>query len=340
LTTTTEEAELPLLTSSRLRCFRECPRKHAYAYVEGFRPAKTSEALRFGTLLHAGLEGYWLAIRDGADPLDWALSSIEGRGFDIFEQIRAEELLRGYATRWAEDARDFEVVAVEAEFRAPLMNPASGLTASRTWRLAGKIDLIVRRRADGRVLVGEHKSTVERIEDDADHYWSTLAIDGQISGYVVGAEALGHQVDEILYDVVRKPGQRPAYATPPEQRKYTKPTKTEPSRLYAGQRETDEAPGEYRERIRAAISSDLASHFQRRSISRTQSQIAEYLTNTWAWGRIIREAELAGRMPGTSEACHRFGQCAYWLACSTGTHPADHPSDYVKLDNVHPELAQ
>ena len=55
-----------LLTSSRMRAFRDCPRLHRYLYVEGWRPVRDSEALRFGTLFHLGLEAWWLAHQAGA----------------------------------------------------------------------------------------------------------------------------------------------------------------------------------------------------------------------------------------------------------------------------------
>jgi hypothetical protein len=53
-------------------------------------------------------------------------------------------MIRGYHARWSGDA--LEVVAIEREFVAPLVNPTTG-AASRTFCLAGKLDAIVRRTA-------------------------------------------------------------------------------------------------------------------------------------------------------------------------------------------------
>lgn len=328
------ESELPLLTNSRMRCFRECARKHRFSYVEGWRPAIEPEALRFGSLVHIGLEGYWLAIgRSGSDPLGAAFGSIADRGTDAFDQARAEEILRGYAMRWSEeDAATYDVIAVEPQYRTPLWNVATDRD-SRTWQLAGKIDAILRRRADQRVLVCEHKTTVSAIESDAEHYWSTLALDHQISGYVLGAEALGHRVDEVLYDVLRKPQQRPLLATPVEARKWTKD-----GRLYANQRETDETADEYRLRLREAIMSDLSRYFQRRAIPRTESQIRDYLADAWATASIMRTLELENLAPRNPEACWRFGACPYWSLCSTGAKPEESPGEFVHVSNVNTEL--
>ena len=331
-------AEPALLTASRLRCFRTCPRLHHLRYVEGWKPRAESEALRVGSLFHRGLEAWWTTVAagdlDGA-PLLVALAAVNGLAIDAFEQVRVNELLRGYDLAWRADAAAFEVLGVEVAYTAPLLNPATNLARSRTWQLAGKIDAIVRRRADGRVLVVEHKTTAEEIASDADHYWSTLALDHQISGYVVGAEAMGHRVDEILYDVARKSGLRPLRATPVESRKYTKD-----GRLYANQREADETVEDYRARVRAEIEGDLARFFQRRSIPRTESQIRDFLYDAWQQGRAMREMELEGFAPRNPEACHRFGTCAFWQVCSTGSHPADHMNDYDQITNVNPELTE
>jgi hypothetical protein len=331
-------AEPALLTSSRLRCFRTCARLHHLRYVEGWTPRKESEALRFGSLFHKGLEAWWGTVAtgdlDGAQ-LMVALAAVAGFAIDPYEQVRVNELLRGYDLAWRADASQYEVLGVEVAYTAPLLNPATNLARSRTWQLAGKIDAIVRRRADGHVLVVEHKTTIEEIASDADHYWSTLALDHQISGYVIGAEARGHRVDEILYDVARKTGLRPLRATAPEARKYTKD-----GRLYANQREADETVDEYRARVRAEIEGDLSRYFARRSIPRTESQVRDFLFDAWQQGRSMRELELAGYAPRNPEACHRFGTCAFWQVCSTGTHPADHVNDYDQVNNVNPELGK
>lgn len=338
MTSTTTPTALPLLTASRMRTFRSCARLHHLRYVEGWRPAIEAEALRFGSLIHTGLEAWWGTAGELVDlgehdsPLDAALAAMAGRAADEFEQIRAEELLIGYDRRWFDRAAELEVLGVEVEYRCAQLNPAT-MARGRTWELGGKIDAIARRRSDGHVLVVEHKTSSETIESDADHYWQTLALDGQISGYVVGAESLGHAVDEVLYDVIRKVGMRPLRATAPETRKYTKD-----GRLYANQRETDETPDEYRARVRADIESAPEKYFQRRSIPRTESQIADYLQDAWQFGRMMRDMELDGYAPRNSEACHRFGVCPMWLVCSTGSHPSQFPAEYRQSETVSPEL--
>lgn len=124
---------LPLLSNSAMSTYRSCPRKYLYAYVERRRPHETPHALTFGTLIHAGLEVWWSTVDLGA-----TLAAVQGAP-DPFDVVRAEELLRGYHARWAEEP--IRVLAVEKPFVAPLINPDTG-AASRTFELAGKCDAI------------------------------------------------------------------------------------------------------------------------------------------------------------------------------------------------------
>lgn len=59
-----QEAAPEALTSSRIRCFQTCRRKHHYRYNLGLtRPHdEDAEALQFGTLLHRSLEAWFTAF--------------------------------------------------------------------------------------------------------------------------------------------------------------------------------------------------------------------------------------------------------------------------------------
>lgn len=321
-----------LLTNSRLRTYRECPRKHRLMYEDLWRPVREDDTLAYGTLGHLGLEAWW---RSESDHLDAALAAVAGRARDPYQQVSIEEVLRGYDARWAADRALHEVLHVEREFIAPLINPDTW-AESRTWALGGKVDVIVRERAGaGRVLVVEHKFTGENIADAASPYWAKLAMDGQVSHYYIGAESLGAQVEGCIYDVVSKPGQRPLKATPIESRKYTKD-----GRLYAAQRENDETPDEYRARIKAAIDADLQGFFPRKDVPRLESDLRDYLGDAWAYASQIREARNAGRAPRNPEACHRYSTCPFWDVCANGVKPEDHPDTYQRVESAHPELVE
>jgi hypothetical protein len=126
---------------------------------------------------------------------------------DPFDLARAEAMLRGYDARWGDDIALYEVLAVEAEFRAPLTNPMTR-AASRTWRIAGKLDVVVRERRGDRDLIVEHKTSTDDVSAGSE-YWRRLRIDGQISQYYEVRSSSGYDVEGCLYDVLKKPGQRP-----------------------------------------------------------------------------------------------------------------------------------
>lgn len=124
---------LPLVTTSSMRTFRRCAREYKLSYVDNFTSVEHADALRFGTLFHTALEVWWRTV-----DLDAAFAAMVGAA-DDFEQVKAEELLRGYHFRWRNEP--FNVLAVEREFIAPLVNPDTG-SASKTYELGGKIDAI------------------------------------------------------------------------------------------------------------------------------------------------------------------------------------------------------
>lgn len=322
---------MELLTHSRLAAYRRCARLEKLKYVDGWRPVRESEALLFGSLWHVGMEAWWQA--PGGERLAAALAAVADRAADPYIQAKVDVLLEGYDAHWT--GQQLETVAVEAAFRAPLINPDT-MASSRTFELAGKVDgvVIVRDGSvyDGQTFVLEHKTTSEAIDPAAD-YWPKLQMDHQLSAYTIGAESLGYQIAGALYDVLSKPMQRPLTATPEDKRKYTKDGK-----LYAGQRETDETSDEYRARLRDVVFADLDGHFARRLVPRTESQIREFMVDAWTQGRTMHEGHLAGRAPRNPESCNLFGRCPFWSVCADGMDPAEHPDLYRRIDDVHPEL--
>lgn len=347
-----------LLTASRMRSYRDCARKHDLAYQQGWRATRASEALRFGTLIHKGLEARWTCVQRGIgsdQTIAYVLDRISGEGIDAVEQIKAEEILIAYEARWPNDELDYEVLAVEPTFNAPLLNPET-MALSKTWRLGGAIDSVLRRRdATKRVLVREFKTTSEAIDSDADLYWERLTMDPQLSIYVIGAETLGYVVDECLYDVVRKPLLRLSEVpvVDDEGVKVVVDANGERVRTKDGKkwRQTGdkdagytlttrpETPEEFRMRLREELAGNPDKYFQRKPIPRSNSQLQDFLFDAWQIGKQIREAEIAGRAPRNPDACLRFGQrCSYFDICSTGLDPAHAPDQYTRLENVHPEL--
>lgn len=249
-----------LLTNSRAKAFRSCPRKHRIKYELGYVPLTDSEALVLGTLVHVGLEHWWiergpelraavhlgqgpvdsaraqaiLADAGPANPLGWALQAMDDHcdklQVDPYLRAKARAMVRAYDARWGADD-SIVPIAVEIEFTAPLINPVSG-KPSLVWRTAGKMDVIAVQRLykqvgeeewahdRDRTIIIEHKTTSEDITVGA-MYWRKLRMDGQTSTYYDGGDANGFHPETMLWDALKKPMIKPAKATPLEERKFT-----------------------------------------------------------------------------------------------------------------------
>lgn len=322
-----------LLTVSRLQAYRRCPREERLRYQLGLRTEAT-DALRFGTLIHRGLEAWWLATE--GERLRAALAALTDTD-DPFDRVRAECLLTGYDERWG--AADLKALAVEHEFRLPLLNPETG-AESKTWQLAGKIDVIAVG-PDGCVVI-EHKTSSMDIGPGSD-YIARLRLDGQVSMYLRAARELGHEPVGVLYDVLGKIALRPYQATPIELRKYTQEKidkKTgaivEPSRLYSNQRESDETIEEYRARVMEHIAANPDDYYQRATVVRLEDELREFERELWQMGQVMRDAVRLEIAPRNPEACSRYGSmCNFWPICS-----GEASVEAYQTGPIHPELSE
>lgn len=321
---TARAGQLPLLTASRLRTARACQRLHRFEYVQGYRPVADASVMRFGSLVHAGLEQWLLAPTDGRLAAALAAVAVEA---DPYDRARAEALLIGYDTRWSDEP--MKVLVVEARFETELRNPETG-RPSLTWRLGGKLDGVVEIDAEQGVI--EHKITSEDMGPGTS-YWARLRLDGQISTYFLGAEALGFKPAWCLYDVLKRPQQRPLKATPVENRKIKKD-----GTPYAGTRFEDETPDEFRARVIEAIAEAPNDYYARGRVVRLDGELEEAMADTWQTARMLHENERRGFAPRNVDQCIRFNRVCPFLPCCTGEASPDDPTRYRKSRSVRPEL--
>lgn len=322
---------MKLLTNSRKKAAHACARLHHLSYELGYRPARDAAALDFGTAAHAGLEARLLALRFGSTCASIDLAIAAGRAAleDPFEAERLEAMLAGYCFRWPRDDIFYEVLEVECEFRAPLVNPDTG-RRSKTWHQGGKMDGIVLERETGRVLVLEHKTAGGDIGPGS-VYWQRLRIDSQISMYLDGARSLGYDAAGVLYDVLGKPDLRPLKATSTDARKYKKD-----GTLYANQRNADETPREFGTRVTEYLA-DHIENYQRAVIVRIGDELVEMRRDLWDTAHLIDE----GRHPKNPDAClNRYGSACAFLPYCGGEASLSDPTRYRQSDNVHPELKE
>lgn len=332
--------EIRRLTNSMRSKFAGCHRAYKLAYVDLKRPVVTSEALSFGTAMHELLEHYWK--REGFGPINTG---------DEFRDVTLRELFDGYVRRWLdEDLENYEPVGAEVYFEAPLMNPETG-GMSKTWKLAGKIDAIAREKRTGKVVIVEHKTTSQDIGPGSD-YWKKIPIDGQVSGYYVGAQVNGYDAQDCVYDVIRKPAIRPSSSVPVLDDDGLKIVVDEVTgervmkkdgtpRQSAGEGmkllTREELPCEYAERLRDDIYARPDYYYARLNVARSSDDLAEYLFDMWAVGREIADAERMGRFSRNPNACSIYGQCEYFDVC-TGCASIDDVNLFRTAESPNEEL--
>lgn len=320
---------MQLITHSKIQCFKTCQRKCYFQYVRRIRPLKQAKPLYIGSIVHEILDQYkaGLSMDEAIDMVLTAYPEEESNRFDL-AMITA--LMKGYEWRW--QSWPLTCVVSEAEFTLPLLNPITG-RKSQTFMRAGKVDGITVL-PNSRLALLEHKTSSEDISVSS-LYWKRLRIDGQISNYWTGAQGLGYPIETILYDVIRKPDLKPLLATPLDKRKYKKD-----GTLYANQREQDETPLDYANRIMTDIEQRPDYYYARRDIPRLPEDIEEYQYELWQTCQMLHDCTKHQRWPRNDRACVGFGTCSYFDLCTAGFGPqSDYlPEGFYIEENEHPEL--
>lgn len=271
-----------LLTNSRMACAKRCLRKHYYQYELSIRPEEISEPLRIGTGVHDAMEHGKAPIL--ADPVESAIVS---------------GLYEGHQRNWK--GREPVYIQREQEFYIPFVD---------NWTIAGKIDGIIEL-PDGRLAIYELKTTGYDIEPYAD-YWKKLRMDAQISLYFLSAQYLGHEVDTVLYDVIRKPG----------------------IRVRKG-----ETVQQYRQRLVEDTIAKPSRYFQRAEIPRLYNDLEEFKSELFQQAAFLTWARRNGYRFRNTDACMEPFKCEYLNICHSGLSPSDGvPDGYIRSER-HPELS-
>ena len=324
--------ERELWTTSRAKCFLSCQREHAYRYEQGYSAVSDRSALVFGTLVHAGLEAWWsdACKKTRLESSISAFLAAKPSDYDPYEAAKIEALLIGYDARWSEE--DFTTLAVEKEFRAPLVHPIAE-ERSENFDRGGKIDAIAYDNKRRRTCGIEHKTSSLDIEPGSP-YWQTLRVDGQSTNYFVGASSLGYDLDEFIYDMIGKPKLKPLKATPTANRKYKKD-----GTLYANQRDKDETVAEYFARVADDIAENPDDYYRRVPIVRLDREMVEAAAETFDVAEFSAEARRAGFAPRNTSACRRYNTLCEFLPVCIGEASLDDQRLYVKSDKQHKELS-
>jgi hypothetical protein len=346
------------ITNSRANTFKTCARRHLFAYELGLRKEHEGMTLRFGSAVHIGLDIHKKggtvedAIRQAVEAYD-ANHPDYGDGW-LVEREQIARLLSGYFWRWS--VMPLEIVASELTFELPLVNPETG-KPSRTFMVAGKIDAIVRLE-DGRLAVMEHKTTGDDLDPTSD-YWKRLRVDSQISIYWQAAKDAGHDIETVLYDVIRKPTIKPKKVPAGKLKAAMKdPKSVTPDEAFGTLAEiwlrntyygepcewrddlADETPAMYGARLTADIAARPDYYYARQEIPRLAADLEDGRWDCWQTAKMIRDCQLNNRWPRNTSACIGFGRCPYFDLCTNGFDPSLGvvPDGFVRVEDVHAEL--
>ena len=187
------------------------------------------------------------------------------------------------------------------------------------------------------MAIREHKTVGEDIGPLSD-YWKRLAVDQQISNYFLAALTLGHQVETVEYDVIRKPGIEPRKLTKAERTELDTSGRyfNEQFNIPSPERET---PDLYGARLAADLVDRPDYYFARREIPRLAADIEEFRCELWQIAQQLNDARRSGRWSRNTDACLRPYRCEFFEPCMSGSYPlTDVPPGYVRLNVLHPEL--
>jgi hypothetical protein len=169
-----------------LNAYQCCAWAWYLRYVLGLEASHKSKFLSFGTAMHAAMQAYYEALRDGTlldqgDFVSAGLTSLaEAKSayakpddFDA-DRERLPRMLTTWYGEWAQrDAEDFDVLAVEEEivFALPF-----------DLRMTVRPDVVLRDRLTKGIFALEHKSTSKGVAAMAHSVAMSLQVDAQLLG--------------------------------------------------------------------------------------------------------------------------------------------------------------
>lgn len=310
-------------------------------------------------------------LQNALDAMD--ASAANGNESQLVILAKCRALLRGYHERWVDAG--YKALAVETTVTAGLRNPTTG-ASSRTFTLAGKLDVIAESPTGERIII-DHKTTTADIAPGS-VYWSQLAVESQPSHYMLLEWQNGRKVDAALWDAVRKPtigvasvpvldadglkivldanGQRVLNASTKAKKScetckgdgLTDAGKDCPCTLGKPRQTADTAagyvlqtrpmtPAEVETRIYEDIQTRPDWYFQRQPVPRLDAEIMEHAEEVWGHAQDLIAARRAQRWPRNSGACLLYGSACKFLPLCSG-HDTPESDRWVRKENVHAEL--
>ena len=252
----------------------------------------------------------------------------------------ARGLLHGYHARWINE--EWAVEAVEREFAVPIVNPATH-RRSLNFVHAGKFDGLIARNGDGYLL--EHKTCSEDVSPGSP-YWRRLAIDAQVSGYLLASWLLGRKLTGVLYDVIRKPEIRPkklGLADTAAVRRTSqycgRMLSPETFQRFLLDKEYRETPEMFEARLAQDTLERSDWYFGRQVITRLDRELLTYAQELWQTAQDVHRAMATEDRRRNAGACYLFHRpCEYLDLCAGHARPES--GRFISLPTLHPELEE
>jgi len=328
-------------TASSMNAGLACPKLYKWKYVDGWSSVPSS-AMSVGTLVHKGLEAYWLgkdlfnALMDMQDIYtkdDWWQSE-EG----LIAYVKCRAYIKGYyekyscqkfsrpTTVWTE--KEFEFTYADVTFR-------------------GKLDALVIDHENLTAEVIEHKTTSLSLEVGG-VYFDRLPMDVQCTIYRQAAlEILADpstmslpgsipELPTVTYDVIGTSRAAPKQKTKAMGGKSVVRRKNETDEeLAARKEENHETIEEFEKRMTELYRDPLTPKYVRHEVSCTMTQHTDRLTELVNYTKLLANREFLEIRNSTS--CGNYGGCAFVDTCLGRARPSDSPK-LIQISDRHPEL--
>jgi CRISPR/Cas system-associated exonuclease Cas4 (RecB family) len=189
--------DYPILSVSKIKCWKSCRQKYYYKYVDKLRPKRQAKPFYLGTIVHESLEKYLAnePVKPVIDKYITEFQSMDGLtqefyGFDFPEMITG--LIEGYKAYW--EPQDQKLIVHDIELDFGYDEPCEILP---NLFLRGRIDAVIEN--ENGYWIMEHK-TCKKIPDDDFRF-----TDIQTSLYQLVLNKLGYpKINGSCYDYIRK----------------------------------------------------------------------------------------------------------------------------------------
>lgn len=256
-------------------------------------------------------------------PLETALATVEETPDNWAMCAAIRGLLIGYDARYRVAQQQITLNPMESTEvvrNAPLTNPDTGHN-SRTWSTVGIIDKLGMENSQS--VIWDHKTTSSDISDPAGPYWRQLSIADQPSHYELLLLQHGERPSRVVWDVVRKPSIKPKQISKKDRERIVEfgeycgfalsreALKSAPTI----ERESGEF---YQYRVAQSCLDDPMRYFARRDTPRTNEQLAEYASELWEIGQVMRDDRRRGTAFKNASSCFQYNTPCEFLSLCTG----------------------